>query len=137
MPRSYIADGDIRPCRFVSADGTKDNRVVESDANSEVVGISQEGGREAPLPGVSTVKAAAADESLMVYELGERCLLELGENSVTPGALLKSDADGKGVDIATTGTTIQKIGARAEQGGDDGDKVLVTIVLFHSRPALS
>jgi hypothetical protein len=53
------------------------------------------------------------------------------------GNLLKSDADGKGVPIATTGTTIQQYGAMALESGKSGEKIRVFIMLGSERPAIT
>lgn len=96
MLAGQTASGDIRPSRFVKKSGAY--TVAESDANEVCIGISHEGTKAAPLPGASTLAAAAGDP-LRVYSDGETCLLEAGA-AVTAGARLKSDADGRGVTAA-------------------------------------
>ena len=133
---SYIAKGDVYTCRFVKSDGTNDFAVVQATANDVVRGISQEGNREAPIPSVTSSLAAQDGESLKVYGETQECLLELG-GTVAAGDRLKSDANGKGVNIATTGTTEQNIGAVALEGGASGAKIRVQVAISETRPALS
>lgn len=132
---NYIAGGDIRTCRFVKM-GAADLTVLESDANEAVIGISQEGAKSAPIPGAS-VLAAAAGENIDVHGLGVECLLVISD-TVARGAYVKSDADGAGVTLATTGTTAQNVGAMALQSGVAGDKIRVVVLHMHKvYPALA
>ena len=122
----YIANDDINVSRFVTPVLTADYRVVEADANSTIVGISQGGARDTPLPSASTLAAASGDQ-LQVHGDGEICRLLLG-GTVAHGDDLKSDSDGKGVVIAA-GTTTQEIGAKALEAGSSGDLILVQVRL--------
>jgi len=130
----YLAGGTIRPSRFVKI-GTTDFSCLEADANEITIGISQEGGREAPIPSVTTVNAAESGDSVQVYQESEECLLELG-GTVAVGGRIKSDADGKGVAVATTGTTVQESGAFAAEAGVSGDLIRVRVQNLAIRPAL-
>lgn len=132
---SYVAEGDIRPSRFVKI-GSGDFSVLEADANEAVLGIAMEGTKTAPIPSASA-NAAEDGDHLHVYGPGEECLLELGSGGITAGAYLKSDADGKGVAAATTGATQQNRGARALEGGAEGDKVRVVVHIETNYPALA
>jgi hypothetical protein len=131
---SYIAGGTIRPSRFVKYTAN-DFEVAEADANEKIAGISQEGTRTAPIPDVSTNEAAQSGETLQVYGDGEDCLLELG-GTVVPGDDLKSDADGKGVVIAT-GAALQQIGAVALEGGVSGELIRVQVKLAQGGSTVS
>lgn len=122
---SYLAGGTIRPSRFVRLSDTEDFTVLEADANSKIIGISQEGGRTAPIPAVSTVNAAEDGDTLNVYGPTMDCLLELG-GTVASGDDLKSDADGQGV-VLTQGATNQEVGATALEGGISGDLIRVIV----------
>ena len=137
-PAQWIANGDIRPCRFIKADVTagKDHYALECDANDRIDGISQEGTNKAQTPDITATLAAAAAEQFRAFGPGDQCLLELG-GTVVQGDRLKSDADGKGVAIATSGTTIQQIGARALSAGASGEKIPVEVTIYSERPALS
>lgn len=135
-PLSQIAGGDINPARFVKLSTAADFTVLEADANEQTYGISVDAAQAAPISGASTL-AASAGKSLRVYGLGEECTLELGSGGATRGDNLKSDADGKGVGAATTGTTVQWIGAQALESGLEGEKIKVRVVLVAHRPALT
>lgn len=124
---AFKANGTIRRCRFVKQDTSADNLVLEADANEAIVGISDESAQDAPIPNASA-NAAEAGDMLRIYTIGKVCLLEVGTGGWTPGAELKSDADGKGVLVATTGTTIQEIGAIALKTGVAGD--LSPVIVF-------
>lgn len=132
---THLAEGTIRPSRFVKA-GSGDFSALEADANEAVVGVSQEGTADPPIPGVTPVAASSGDH-LKVYGKGAECLLELGSGGITFGAYLKSDADGKGVAAATTGTTKQQLGARALEGGAEGDLIRVIVHIEGVFPALA
>ena len=121
---SFMASGDIRPSRFVTISG--DHQVAESNANDKIIGISQQGTRDAPIPSASAL-AAASGETLKVYGDTQECSLELGV-TVTAGMDLKSDADGQGVAI-TQGATNQEVGATALACGVSGDIVRVQVQL--------
>lgn len=137
-PPNLIARGTIRPCRFVTLDASNDFSVVESDANSQIIGISQEGSNYPPLNDLNLTDVAAdSGDPIQIYGDGDTCLLQIGGN-VTRGNRLKSDADGQGVAIASTGTTIQQIGAVALQSGTSGQKIRVQVMSLRSeRPAIS
>ena len=133
-----MANGDIRPSRFVKvSNASGQGRALESDANELVVGISMDGTNKAPIPDVASTNAAESGQHLRVHVNGEGCLLEAGTGGWTAGELLKSDADGKGVSIATTGTTEQLYGAIALETAAAGELGKVTVLLGRTRPALS
>ena|ERR1700752_5024045 len=121
-----LAGGDIYPCRFVKQSAAADHNFLQAGANEPVIGISQVGTNTAPIPNVTSDKAATAGQQLRIHSEPEECLLELG-GTVVAGDRLKADADGKGVAIASSGTTPQNCGAVAQQGGDSGNKIMVTI----------
>lgn len=132
-----VAGGDIYPCRFVKLSTSDDFTVLQADANAEIIGVSQEGSRTPPLSDLVTdTKAAASGQSLKIFTDGDVCLLEAG-GTITRGDLLKADANGKAVTVATTGTTIQNYGAIALQSGASGEKILVQVRFGKVRPALT
>jgi len=132
------AGGDVYPSRFVKMSAAADFTLLQADANAEVIGIAQEGSKQPPLSDLvsGTPKAAEDGDPLHIYTAGDVVLLECGDN-VTRGELLKSDADGKGVPVAATGTVIQNYGAIALQNGADGEKILVQARFGKVRPALT
>ena len=126
--RSYRATGTIRVSRFVTP--SADSSVAESNSGDLPVGISQQGGRAAPVPANTTspVEAAIAGDQLNVFSEGEFCLLTLGVGGCTAGALLKSDNDGQGVALAGTAGTREFYGARAIEAGTAGTLVRVQVL---------
>jgi hypothetical protein len=120
---NFVAQGNIRPSRFVKIDTANDNGVLEADAGERTIGISTEAGNEPPLPSVSTIYAGIDNQPMAVYGLGETCLLELGD-TVTRGDRLKSDADGCGVTASSSGNLF---GAIALSSGAVGEKIRVQV----------
>jgi len=134
---SFRAGGNITVSRFVTLAST--GMVVQSGDNHDIIGVAFEGTQRAPLQDmVTTVFAAETGQSVAVYSVGEVCLVEAGA-AISAGALLRSDAQGRAVPIATTGTTIQNYGAIAlEPATAAGQKIRVLVVpLSKVRPALS
>lgn len=142
MSKIMQANGTIRRARFVKIDTSDNNSVLEADANERTIGISQIGGREAPLPSVSAdpPQAAQAADTVLVHtdnSKREDVVLEAGSGGWTAGDELISDADGKGVSAATTGTTIQNVGAIALETVSEGELGKVQLAQYRIRPALS
>lgn len=137
-PTAFIASGDINPCRFVTRDSDANYSVSEADANEIVAGISGSGTRSAPYPGLASALHAAANDTVVVHqEPDDEVLLEAG-GTFNAGDRLKSDADGKGVAIAGTGTTIQHFGAIANEAATaSGQLVRVKVKVGSERPALA
>lgn len=138
------AGGTIRRSRFVKQSTTENNTCLEADANEQTIGISQIGGREAPIPSVTADPPEAAQDGDLVNihcneGLRDDVVLEIGSGGITAGAQIKSDADGKGVAAATTGTTVQWVGAIALEAASAGElcKVLVVSPAYPYRPALA
>lgn len=124
-----LAGGDIRCSRFVKLNGT-DDVLVESNANERCDGISQEYPHDAQLPGASALAGASGD-SIMYYTPGgseNECLLEIGVGGCNAGDRLESDADGKGVTMATTAGTQRNVGAVAMEDADAGGFCRVEVV---------
>lgn len=121
---SRVATGDIAPSRFVKAAGTTlDGKVTACGADEIPCGISHRGTRMPPWTELDDGLAAKAGENVHVYGQGMEAQLELG-GTVTVGARLKSDADGKGV--ATT-TNTDTYGAIAQYSGVAGEYILVLV----------
>lgn len=127
------ASADIRTSRFVKVSG--EFTIAECDANEDIFGISQQGTNEAPIPGVTSDLAASTGQSCRVHKPGERCFIRSGD-AITAGNRLKSDNDGRGVPIATSGTTPQRYGAKALQDAAAADELVeVEVVLGVESPA--
>jgi len=132
----HVAGGDINPCRFVTLSPSADFTLLEANANEAIIGVSHESAQDAPLPGASTLAAASGDH-LAIYPIGSVCRLEAGSGGWTRGSELISDSNGKGVARATTGTTIQNVGAIALESVSEGELGKVLIVRYPLRPALA
>lgn len=124
---SYIAGADIAPSRFVKLTGN--NSVEQCVAGDTADGVSHEGTREAPIPGVTPL-AAMAGESCQVYGADEPCEVEAGAAIASGGTLLKSDLNGKAVPalsgVETAGTIVPYV-AIARTAAAVGEKVKVVI----------
>lgn len=126
---NWIAGGNINPSRFVKVDTTSSEpyQVLQSSTNEQIVGVSQEGTRQAPgLPG-STTYAGEDTYTLHVFGPGEVALIELG-GSVTQGDYLVSDVNGKATTASLTGGSIRRIGGIALENGSSGEKIRMLIL---------
>lgn len=137
-PPRLVAGGDIYPCRFVKQSTSADNTGLQATANDRIIGISYDSGKYPPLSDLVTDNPhAESGDPIGLYGDGDdSCLLELG-GTVAAGGRIKSDANGKGVAIATSGTTIQQSGAVALEEGDSGEKIRVHVQVSSERPALT
>jgi hypothetical protein len=133
---NFIAGGDILPCRFVKL--SDKHTVVQGTDNAVVIGVAGPGAKIPPLNDlVSQNYHARAGDPVQVFGEGTECLLEAG-GTFAAGTRLKSDANGRGVAIATTGTTIQQIGAIAlASASAAGELVRCLVQIYSERPALS
>ncbi len=123
----YVAGGTILPCRFLVASTSADFTALQaSTAGAVVFGISQEGSKIPPIDGWTdsiSGNACVVGDPVPYWGEHDEALLELG-GTVTAGALLSTDANGKGVVSSTSG---HAIGARALQAGSSGEKIRVAI----------
>lgn len=131
---AFRAGGDVAPCRFVTL-ASAAFTIQTAAADQPPLGVSFSGTREAPVPSASPLLAIAG-EGCPIWGPGETALLELG-GTVTTGALLKSDASGKRVVVASTGTALQRYGAVALEPGAAGERIRVLIQPGVLRPALT
>lgn len=120
MQPSLRAGGDINKCRFCTLSTSVDRTLLESNAGEMPFAISGEGAQDAPLDGASILAAAAGDQ-FEYHTMGMTCKLEIGSGGCNPGALLKPDADGKGI-AAGAG---DKYGAISLAGASEGDIIYV------------
>lgn len=119
-----VAGGNISPSRFVMPSSTNENECLQATADARTIGISQRGTRNPPIAGLDDGLAAVAGEQLQIFGPGEVAMLEIGA-AVTPGTFLRSDANGRGIPVATAG---QWYGARALQGGAANDFIQVLVI---------
>lgn len=94
MP-SFLFGGDCEVSRFVKLSNAADHTVVRCGAGEAAIGVSFEGSKDAPIPGVTPL-AASSGMSTRVYQIGESCELTAG-GVVAAGDYLKSDSTGRGV----------------------------------------
>jgi len=121
--QSFIANGNIYPCRFVKLTTTVNGgRVTQAGTGELVFGVSQMGSRRSIYID-SAGYAAILGEPIGVFDDTEETALELG-GTVTVGDRLKSDTNGKGV---TTVTDREEYGALALQNGVSGDQIKVKV----------
>ncbi|MGB9690034.1 hypothetical protein [Thermogutta sp.] len=131
------ARSNIAPFRFVRVDSATENGCVQAGDNTDIIGVGQGGTNKPEVQGlISASYAAEAGQPVRVAGVGSVTMLEVGA-TVTPGQYLKSDANGRGVPIATTGTVIQNYGAIALQGGTTGSIIRVMVLIGKVRPALT
>lgn len=138
QPSMLIAGGNINTHRFIKRDTSADHQGLQADANAIVAGICDGSTRLAPLENYVTTNyhAVSGDQIRLHPEGSTDVLLEMAA-TCTAGERLKSDANGKGTPIATTGTTIQHIGAIAEEACTvAGQLIKVRVFIASERPAL-
>lgn len=118
------AGGNISPSRFVMGGGSQ-HTVIQNDGGSDSVhvGVSQDGAKDTPIPGASTLAAESGD-SLQVTTFGGTCLLEVGTAGVTAMRYVKSDANGAGETVTDNSRAL----AIALEGGTDGEFVKVLVM---------
>ncbi len=92
---SYVFGEDCAPSLIVKQSTAADHTVLKCGFNERPIGVSHEGTREAPIPGITPL-AAASGESARVYGLGETCEVEVASGTViTSGTMVMADADSK------------------------------------------
>lgn len=133
---SLIAGGDIRQARFIKLSGSADHTALEADANERIFGVSVDAAQDAPMPGASE-NAAEATDPFRYYGVGEECTVQVGSGGCTRGALGKSDADGKAVLAATTGTTLQWIACEFLESASEDELARIVIRQYPHYPALA
>lgn len=130
----FKAGGDIRPNRFVKFSTAADRTLLEADANEQCIGVSQENTRDAPIAGASALAAEAGDP-VGHSPIGSYALV-VAADTITRGAMVKSDADGAAVPALLTGTTVQWVSGLATESAVAGELVRILSVSFPYRPAL-
>ena len=130
--------GNITTASFVKVSTAAPNTCLQAGANEQVIGISQQGTKYPQgLLGVSNTYAAEAADEIDLNGLGDITRLRAGSGGFTKGLNIKSDANGDGVLVATSGTTIQYVGAIALEDAAEGELGQVQIIFMAIRPALS
>jgi len=131
---SFIAGGDIFPARFVRITG---EFTVQQCSNKDqsIIGVSQEGTFSPPnlatLLGGTESKLAASivngtGQSLKVFGLGDVCMITTGTGGATAGTKVKTDGDGKAINIGTV-AGVYNVGGTALNTVNAGEKVLIQV----------
>ena len=126
---AFVASGNISPARFVKISG--EFSVAQAGAGEDVIGVAQEGSLAPPgiaeaLGGSQTYYAATSGKTLKVFGLGDVCVVTAGTGGCTAGSKVKSDADGKAVNVGTTAGTFN-VGGIALQTVNAGEKCLIQV----------
>lgn len=126
---AFVASGNISPARFVKISG--EFSVAQSGAGEEIIGVAQEGSLAPPgiaeaLGGSQTYYAATSGKTLKVFGLGDVCVVTAGTGGCTAGSKVKSDADGKAVNVGTASGTFN-VGGIALQTVSAGEKCLIQV----------
>lgn len=91
--RSFVAGEDLGPSLWAKISGL--HIVSLAGVDSAPYGVTHEGTREAPIPGVTPLHAAAG-ESATIYGPGDNCEILSGE-AITAGDFLRPDATNRAV----------------------------------------
>lgn len=123
--KPYQTSGSVTVSRFVKISGT--NTIAIAGAGDVPVGISQQGGRAAPIPSVtdSPVVAAATGEFCNVFTPGEECQVVIGTGGCTADDLLKPENGGTAIALAGSGA--EAYGARALETRSAGELCRVRV----------
>lgn len=130
----FKAGGNIRRARAVKISGQF--TVSEAGANEQCIGIAVDAARDAPTDYNTTNYAAVAGDSLKIYGPGE-VTKALAGGTITAGQNLITDAQGRLVAAATTGTTVQNILCEALSDAILDQMVDVIVKPLAIRPALA
>jgi len=120
---SFVAEIDLGSSLFVKHSGTgKNNQVTLAvDGDAPIIGVTHEGSREAPIPGVTPL-VAKAGEAVRVYGPGETCEVIAGA-AVAAGKHVMADSAGKAIE-ATAG---KYYGGRALTGAATSEKLQIQV----------
>lgn len=127
------ATGTIRPYRLVAGDTSNDNSGVEANANGACVGIADGSTKDY----TSSNHAESGDVIKLQDGRAGNFRIEVGSGGLTRFGRFKSDADGKAVAIATTGTTNQESPGYVTESASSGDVVDCVWEPKVIRPAVS
>lgn len=135
---SLRAGGNIATASFVKISAAAENTCLQAGDNERVIGASQMGTKYPQgLAGLSNTYAAETGDEIQIFGLGDICRVRAGSGGYGSGNMLKSDASGDAVPVATTGTTVQWVAAVAIEDAEAGELGRVQLMFFAYRPALS
>jgi hypothetical protein len=128
------AGGNITPSTFVMLDTTpNDNQGLQCTANTLPVGISDVWTQDPPGVSGSGTYIATLGYQIGMFGLGDVCNLMAGSGGFNAGQLLKSDASGNGIPIATSGG-LQAYGAVALETTPANQLGLVRVQVGYASP---
>ena len=120
LPKSYEAEAAIVKFRFVKPGATDKQKVIQgAAATDDVIGISQ---------GTRSAADVTAGKTNLAIDLVGESDLEVGA-VVVQGALLVSDANGKGITAAPATGVNNRYGAMALEAGSADGAVIRVLVL--------
>lgn len=93
---SYRFGEDIGPSLFVKASTAAPHTVLKAALGEKAIGVTHEGTREAPIPGITPL-CAKSGESARVYGEDETCDVIAGAVAITDGSFVRPDADSKAI----------------------------------------
>ncbi len=136
--KSRIAGGTINPFVFIVGNPGVELGALQCAGSGEIIGIGAEftnammGQNLQPQLVPQGFPAAYVGQGIKVYEDGEDTIIMVGSGqTVQPDNLLISDASGNAKPLAIGTPGLQWIGARAIEGGAEGDPIRVSV---YTRP---
>ena len=127
MSHSFVAGGNITPAAFVTQSATQERVVTTSVLADKPIGIAQGGTHFTPLLTLDDGYAAVAGGTVHVWTKDDpEAWITVGAVAITPGMLLKPDANGLAIVAATDGDFY---GCRALEGGQPGQLVKVEMIM--------
>jgi len=119
-----VATGNVSPCRFVKIATSANGSITQANATDLIIGVSGPSTRNAPYPGLDDGYHAVAGESVNVFVAGQHTLIELAA-TLTPGALVKSNASSQAIASTTAGDIY---GGILLEGGTSGKLVRMLVM---------
>ena len=124
------AGGTIAPNSFVTLNTSNDNQGDQAGANATAVGVTNSSTRQ------HDSANHAEDGDVISLQPGFVLMVEAG-GSITRGGRVKSDANGKAVAVATSGTTNQESLGQALESAAAGEIIRIYWNPQVIRPAVS
>ena len=123
---SFVCGGTVAPCSFVKLSAAADETILQAGAGDPVIGVVQEGMKRPPgLPGSDVAVAGEAGDTVLVFGLGDDCLVQAGA-AITRGAYVKSDASGFAVAASATD---EAAGVALQSAAGAGSKIRIQLII--------
>lgn len=119
---SYVMGEDVGPSLFVRQDPSADHQALKATQWGDTIGVTHEGTREAPLPGITPL-AAKNGETVRTYGVDETCEVLVGSTAIVAGQRVRPDATSK----ATPAVHGFPFGGRALAAGGANGKVRIVV----------